>query len=436
VRKKLSAEYKDRVDVLAATAAEAVHNKTSDRRIIALYPRHRQHTALIALLHKHYADRMYYYALNEEDVNLKSFIRNLSHDAMFPIEFGRNSRAALQTSEEPADWGKALAEDLSTLHRDESFMVLLDSFDTLPRDDAAMYEFFAALASSLPTNVQIIVNGKELRKQPWGELSSEGLGIMLGDDEALGDGIFHEPALRGQLEVYALAGGSRVLIDGRPITAWEGSLPRNLFYFFVDKARVTRAEVFEAFWPTLGVKEATNVFHVTKRKISEKLGYDLTSYENGFYVPNNRLNRLYDVGLFEEYVDTALKAADEAEAEENWFKAVQIYRGQFLKEVTMDWAQQRRAELRDVYAQALISLARIYRSQGKADHALGYFIRATGEKPDREDVHREIMEIYADQGHFDDVTAQYQMLESTLQEKLGIEPSQETRELYRNLRRS
>jgi two-component SAPR family response regulator len=287
------------------------------------------------------------------------------------------------------------------------------------------------LGENLPENAQFLVNGKELRKQPWAELSNKGLAIALGDDETLGSGIFQEPALRGQLEVYALAGGSRVLIDGRPLTAWEGSLPRNLFHFFVDKTRVTRAEVFEAFWPSLGVKEATNVFHVTKRKISEKIGYDLTAYENGFYVPNIQLNRLYDVAVFEESVD----AANDKEAEENWSRAVQVYRGQFLKEVEMPWAIERRQELRRMYTQALIGLARIYHDSRKAELALAYYIRATGEQPDREDVHREIMQLYAEHGELDKVAAQYDMLSATLQEHLGIAPSDETRKLYEKLMR-
>ncbi|MBZ0307425.1 MAG: bacterial transcriptional activator domain-containing protein, partial [Anaerolineae bacterium] len=315
----------------------------------------------------------------------------------------------------------------------DQFMVMLDNFDELPRDDDGMRQFFTGLAKQLPNNIQVLVNGRELRRQPWADMVSDGTVIALGDEETMGSGLFEEPALRGQLEVYALAGGSRVLIDGRPIIAWEGSLPRNLFYFFVDKPMVTRAEVFEAFWPLLGVKEATNVFHVTKRKISEKLGYDLTNYENGFYVPNDRLIRLYDVSIFEQHVDKAMKASKDAEALEHSMQAVEVYRGQFLKEVDMEWARQRRQELRDVYIEVLINIARINRSGGKADQALSYFVRATAEKPDREDVHREIMELYAEQGRIDDIAAQYGMLESTLTQRLGINPSQETRELYERL---
>ena len=418
-----------RVESLAATAAQTVYDKTQDKRIIVLYPRHRQHTALIALLYQHYAERMYYYALTDEDNSLTNFLRNLSHDAMFPIEFGQHTRAALQNSDNMADWGEALAADLMTL-RSEHFLLLMDNLDLLPKNEDTG-DFFSALARHLPDTIQVIVNGRELRRQPWNDLINEGLAVALGDDDALSEGIFQEPALRGQLEVYALAGGSRVLIDGRPITAWEGSLPRNLFYFFVDKPMVTRTEVFDAFWPNLGIKEATNVFHVTKRKISEKLGYDLTIYENGFYIPNPRINRLYDVEIFEEHVEKAMNATNEEEAEENWVKAIQIYRGQFLKEVQkMEWAKQRRMQLRDAYAQSLISLARIYHQRDELERALGYYIRAIGEKPDREDVHRDIMAIYYQQGRRDAVADQYHMLERILKENLNIRPSQETRETY------
>lgn len=423
----------DRVDHLAATAAQAVESKTGNKRVVVLYPRHRQHTALVALLHKHYADHMYFYTLNEDDIDLRTFVTNVSYDAMFPIDFGNSTRTALQNSNSSNDWGKGLAEDLNRLHDNTKFMVMFDEFDVLPRDDEAVQGFFVGLSKNLNDNIQIIVNGRELRRQLWASLINEGHVIALGDDETLGSGIFHEPALQGQLEVYALAGGSRVLIDGRPITAWEGSLPRNLFYFFVDKPMVTRSEVFEAFWPTLGIKEATNVFHVTKRKISEKLGYDLTAYENGFYVPNNRLNRIYDVAYFESHIKAANEATDPNVEADNWYKAVEVYRGQFLKEVNMEWVQQRRNELRDMYTQALISLARIYRSENQDDRALGYFIRATGERPDREDVHREIMQIYANHGQIDDVHNQYKMLEELLSIKLGIDPSQETRDLYSKL---
>lgn len=429
------ATFQDRVDVLAATAAEAVYKKTKDKRVIVLYPKHRQHTTLISLLHKHYSDRLYFYTLNEgEDYDVRSFLHNLSYDAMFPVDFGATLRTALQESNSAHDWGQALAEDLNQLHpSDVQFIVLIDNFNYVGRDDVNVQGFYEALSQYLAPNIQIVVNGNELRRQQWAELISSGKVIALGDDESLGEGLFREPSLQGQLEVYALAGGSRVLVDGRPIIAWEGSLPRNMFYFFVDKPMVTRSEVFEAFWPKLGIKEATNVFHVTKRKISEKIGYDLTAFDNSFYVPNKRLNRLYDVAFFERYVNEANKATDDRAAEESLLRAVEVYRGQFLKEVNMEWADERRQQLRNLYTQTLMNLAEIYRGQNQSERALNYLIRASGERPDREDVYREIISIYGEQGRLDDVEAHYRLLEENLQKRFNIAPSQETRQLYEKI---
>src|SRR5690606_6778276 len=84
------------------------------------------------------------------------------------------------------------------------------------------------------------------------------------------------------LEVRALGTG-RVLRDGKSVDNWDGLLPRSLFFYLVDKGMTTRNDIFNTFWPNLSVREATNVFHVTKRKISEVLGTDLTVYWSGFY---------------------------------------------------------------------------------------------------------------------------------------------------------
>jgi DNA-binding SARP family transcriptional activator len=426
----------DRIQSLAETAAEAVYNKTSDRRIIVLYPRHRQHPTLISLLQKYYGERLLFFSLNEEDNNIANFVRNLSYDAMFPIGFGDATRAAMRESHDITRWGEGFAQDLHQhLAGDERIIIMIDNFDVMPRDDASVQAFFGGLAKDMPENIQILINGRELRRQPWAGLVTEGYAVALGDDETLGSSIFKEPDLRGQLEVYALVGGARVMIDGRPITAWEGSLPRNLFYFFIDKPMVTRSEVFESFWPNLGIKEATNVFHVTKRKISEKLGYDLTNYENGYYSPHERLSRYYDVALFEKQVEYALKAKDPKVAEEHWLEAVRYYKSQFLKEVDMEWALERRIQLRNTYTQALMSLAKISLEHNDLEAARAYLIRATGEKPEREDTQRLLMQTLADMGRHDEIHAHYKFFTDMLHQRLNISPSQETQELYQKLTR-
>jgi len=68
------------------------------------------------------------------------------------------------------------------------------------------------------------------------------------------------------------------------------------------------------------------------------------------------------------------------------------------------------------------------------DHALGYLLRALREKPDWEDVHRDVMMIYQQQGRIGDAVAQYRQLERTLARMFKIAPSKETRRLFDTIR--
>ena len=105
---------------------------------------------------------------------------------------------------------------------------------------------------------------------------ARGDAIVLGTDQRKDDMMFTvEATPKPQLEVYAFGRG-HALVNGLPITNWDGALPRNLFFFFMDHPLVTRDEIFETFWPDLSVKEATNVFHVTKRKITERISMKIS----------------------------------------------------------------------------------------------------------------------------------------------------------------
>ena len=124
-----------------------------------------------------------------------------------------------------------------------------------------------------------------------------------------------------------------------------------------------------------------------------------------------------------------LATSDEKE-KDLLIRAVDIYKGPFLKTVSMNWSDDRREHLRQLYAQALISTARLHKRNNEWQPALGYFIRSLKETPEREDIHREVMTIYLQREMYDDAQRQYLTLEAILDEKLGISPSRETRELY------
>ena len=83
--------------------------------------------------------------------------------------------------------------------------------------------------------------------------------------------------------------------------------------------------------------------------------------------------------------------------------------------------------------EALAGLARVRTQAEEDEKALGLFLRAVSEAPNREDLHREVMYLYAKLGRRSEAVAHYQRLEADLKATLGVAPSPETRAVYKEL---
>jgi hypothetical protein len=172
------------------------------------------------------------------------------------------------------------------------------------------------------------------------------------------------------LEVRAFGEG-RVHVNGRSVDTWDGALPRALFFYLIDRGMVTRAEIFQTFWPNLSTREATNVFHVTKRKISEVLDTELTVYGSSFYHISPRIQLSYDVSLFNQLVQ---ESEDESSGDA-LRQALALYRGDYLTSLKADWVLTRRDALQQAACDALVALGRICEAAGKGREALAYYLR-------------------------------------------------------------
>jgi two-component SAPR family response regulator len=214
---------------------------------------------------------------------------------------------------------------------------------------------------------------------------------------------------------------------------WDGTLPRALFFYLIDRGMTTRSEIFDTFWPNLSVREATNVFHVTKRKISEMLGVDLTVYWSGFYHISSQIDLQYDVALFTEQLQQADVAVRD-ERERLLTRALSLYKGSFLTSLDMEWTERRRQELIQTYGESLIGLAKVVESTGKKREALGLYVRAVATNRQREDLARSIMQLYQGLGMYADALRTYEHLETELDRSLGVSPARSLQELAVSIR--
>ncbi len=370
------------------------------------------------------------YTLGPDDTDLHALLHALDRtlhegqptgDRELRSALGRR-RLSLQTLAE------ALVTDLLQINPDVRQLVL-DCFDYLAADED-IQRFFEHLVTCLPDGLKVVVNTRQLSHRFWSPFVRAGQAVILTDD-AIADFFTPDQLDKPHLEVYALSVG-QVYRDGVRIDEWDGPLPRNLFFYLVDHPAVTRDEIFATFWPDLSVKEATNVFHVTKRKITERLGCELTQYAGGFYHHNKVIRLHYDVAAFERAVTEAEQATPQ-QAPALWARAIAYYRVPFLHTVEMPWISARRDQVRGTYANALIQLGRWHRQQGELDLAVSFFLRAQREFPEREDLCRDLMALYHRRGDTTRATELYRRLADRLRTKFGIKPSKTTELLYQEI---
>lgn len=237
--------------------------------------------------------------------------------------------------------------------------------------------------------------------------------VLMG--RALPNEVLHHPQLRGKvallpvdqehmladygarpdgghlLEVWGLGRG-RVMIDGRQIDDWDGVLPRALFFYLVDKGMTTRSDIFESFWPSLSVREATNVFHVTKRKVNEVLGTDLTEFKASYYFLAPSIQLHYDVSRFNYCVQESADA-EPAEAERLLREAVALVRSPFISTLHVPWVESRRSEIAIAFTDALVMLGRLVEARGDQAEGLSWYMRAFRQSPARADVAEHVLQL-------------------------------------------
>jgi DNA-binding SARP family transcriptional activator len=351
-------------------------------------------------------------------------------DMLAALRTAAQTQLDLDLGDLPTDASAAADAVVQALAGQGDLILIVDAFDLADQADVA--PFFAELARQFSPGQRVIIGTRDLPMLLLEREDLEGKKALVPvhpDKMMLDYAQAHEKTV---LEVRALGPG-RVLINGRLIDHWDGVLPRTLFFYFVDRGMTTRDEIFQTFWPNLSTREATNVFHVTKRKISEILGTDLTVYWSGFYRISPDLELHYDVIKFAEAVQNAAVAADE-EAIGLLHNAIALYNGPFLSTLEQDWVYARRDELAANYAEALAGLARIFLNRGTRLSALGYFLRAAATSPQREDLARAIMELYQALGNPRAALETYERLVAELDATLEVEPGPQTSELAAAIR--
>ncbi|HEX6385264.1 MAG TPA: BTAD domain-containing putative transcriptional regulator, partial [Anaerolineae bacterium] len=147
-----------------------------------------------------------------------------------------------------------------------------------------------------------------------------------------------------------------------------------------------------------------------------------------------------DVEAFENCLERG-RDADPAARQELLRQAVDLYRGDFLDGFNPDdalgfeeWMLAQRERLRQLALSALDELVQRYIQQETYEPGIEYARRLLALDPWHEGAHRQLMWLLARTGQRGAAIAQYEICRDVLMNELGLEPGEETKELYEKIR--
>ena len=230
-----------------------------------------------------------------------------------------------------------------------------------------------------------------------------------------------------------LLGVPEVLENGRAVTAFRSTKTRALLYYVATKARPeARSNLAGLFWGELPDANANANLRKTLTNLRQSVGPYLAITRDS--VGLNEANPLWlDVAAFE--------AALQRNVPTDLETAVDLYRGDFLEGFYVEgapafetWLLAERYRLREQLLLALHTLAKVYAGRRQLARAIRHAQHLLGLEPLREDAHRLLMSLFAENGQRARALAQYEACAKVLAEELEVEPAEETTALLQQIR--
>ena len=226
--------------------------------------------------------------------------------------------------------------------------------------------------------------------------------------------------------------------------AWTTRRARDIFCYIATSKhrRVPKDVLIEAFWRDEDPETVEKNFHPTISHIRKALNsrqafkQNFLVFRDGAYQLNPEVSYSIDSEEFEHFITEAEKAKREKDAErfrDNLESAHALYRGEFMAGVYDEWAEERRGFYGEQAARVLAALAKLSVTEKRWADALKFAGEVLRDDPYREDMHRLTMKVLAAQGKPAAIKKHFESMKKLLKDELGIEPSPETRRLFKEL---
>jgi LuxR family maltose regulon positive regulatory protein len=242
---------------------------------------------------------------------------------------------------------------------------------------------------------------------------------------------------RPPLRIQALGPG-RVFLGEKEISTgdWGYRLARELFFYLLFNSPARKGQIGLSFWPDQNAARVNGAFHAALYRARRATGYSFVVFQEDSYHWNPAVPYWCDVVEFERSLERAKNLPPgDPQAIELVQQAVSLYQGDFLEEFDRDWCAFRREELNGRYLEALVLLGRLYLDQHDSLRAQETFQRVLQVDNFLEEAYRGLMRSCIQAGERAAAVQVYRRCRRHLAQELHVEPSEETKALYRAIAR-
>lgn len=156
-------------------------------------------------------------------------------------------------------------------------------------------------------------------------------------------------------------------------------------------------------------------------------------FENGFYIFSVREDCVVDTDLFEKFEKEAETQQQEnaGTAIENYKKAVQCYKGEYLPEnADSTWTFPQRIRFRRLYVQALLRMFGLLKKQGRNTEIVESFEQAMGVEPLEESLNLCYLEALLELKEYGLALSHYRYVTERMTRELFVKPSAAMKDIY------
>ncbi len=218
---------------------------------------------------------------------------------------------------------------------------------------------------------------------------------------------------------------------------WRTAKVQELLAYLLHQGEqwVRRDELIEWIWPNVPLEKAATHLHTSVYQLRKILKEWAPQMKLEYRQESYRLLK----GGAETDVERFERGAASFSAEAPDFiprmeRLLSLWQGGYLEYHGYVWASVRNDELKRLRLQLALSLADRERQAGRHEEALRLLSSLQQEDPFAEEVCRLLMLTYADAGDKRGMRECYRLLRQRLEAELGVEPEDQTEQLYERLR--